>query len=201
MAGHEIETAKGSGWAWPELDLVNPTADGAPRAQRDALKLLAVFIQHTDSKPEQQRLVCVSQSGKERPGEPCDESFMMVHDLGQTFGHANLFNRGSVGSVNLNQWSRAPIWKDPARCVAYLPKSLTGSLSNPPISEAGRRFLADLLAQLTDPQLHDLFDAARVTRRSRIANPAARGATVDDWVAAFKHKRNEITDHVCPASL
>ena len=35
-------------------------AGGAPRAHRDALKLLAVFIQHTDNKAAQQRLVCVS---------------------------------------------------------------------------------------------------------------------------------------------
>ena len=32
---------------------------GATLAQRDALTLLAVMIQHTDSKPEQQRLVCL----------------------------------------------------------------------------------------------------------------------------------------------
>lgn len=41
-------------WAWRELDLVDEEAGGAPRAHRDALKLLlAVMIQHTDSKPEQ----------------------------------------------------------------------------------------------------------------------------------------------------
>ena len=48
-----------SGWAWPELDTVDETAGGAPRAQRDALKLLAVFVQHTDNKAAQQRLLCV----------------------------------------------------------------------------------------------------------------------------------------------
>ena len=35
---------------------------GAPRAHRDALKLLAVFIQHSDTKPEQQRIVCASKA-------------------------------------------------------------------------------------------------------------------------------------------
>jgi hypothetical protein len=53
--GQILETEPRSGWAWSELDLVEETAGGAPRAQRDALKLLAVFLQHTDSKPEQQR--------------------------------------------------------------------------------------------------------------------------------------------------
>src|SRR5437870_2683739 len=58
LPGTDIETADIKGWAWPELDLVETSA-GAPRAQRDALKLLASLIQHTDSKPEQQRLICL----------------------------------------------------------------------------------------------------------------------------------------------
>ena len=31
------------------VDKVNPRAGGAPRAHVDALKLLAVFVQHSDS--------------------------------------------------------------------------------------------------------------------------------------------------------
>jgi hypothetical protein len=198
MRGREIETATGSGWAWPELDLVDPTTDGTLRAERDALKLLAVFIQHTDSKPEQQRLICVSTPEKPQDGAPCAEAFMMVHDLGLTFGHANLFNRNSVGSVNLRGWSHTPVWKDPARCVANLPKSLTGSLNNPSITEAGRQFLADLLVQLTDTQLHDLFDVARVTYRSTATNRSSGGTSIEQWVDTFKQKRNEIANHTCP---
>ena len=57
-------------------------------------------------------------------------------------------------------------------------------------SEAGRRFLADLLVQLSDAQLHDLFDVARFTRR----DPTR---TVDDWVRAFKQKRDEIVNATC----
>ena len=59
MSGKELESDIESGWAWRELDLVDPDKGGAPRAQRDALKLLAVFMQHTDSKAAQQRLLCV----------------------------------------------------------------------------------------------------------------------------------------------
>src|SRR5205085_9732127 len=50
------------GWTWDELELVSEEADGATRAQVDALKLLAVFMQHTDSKREQQRLMCREES-------------------------------------------------------------------------------------------------------------------------------------------
>jgi hypothetical protein len=40
------------GWSWDELNLVDDNAGGATRAQRDALKLLAVLMQHGDNKPE-----------------------------------------------------------------------------------------------------------------------------------------------------
>jgi hypothetical protein len=46
--GHEMKTGeKDAGWAWPELALVDEAQGGAQRAQRDALTLLAVFMQHT----------------------------------------------------------------------------------------------------------------------------------------------------------
>jgi hypothetical protein len=230
MPGTDIDTPRIKGWAWPELDQVEPAAGGAPRAQRDALKLLATLIQHTDSKPEQQRLICMpehadqevetkaeakqekkeeqkelkkeekkEEKGKEaRKGvEACADTFMMVHDLGQTFGHANVFNRSSVGSVNLREWSHAPVWQDPARCIAYLPKSNSGSLENPRISEEGRQFLADLLAQLTDAQLHDLFEVARFPQRWDPTENPENAATVEQWVDAFKKKRDEVMNHQC----
>ncbi len=127
----------------------------------------------------------------------CGETFMMVHDLGQTFGHANIFNRQSVGSVNLEQWASAPVWQDPVHCVAYLPQSSSGSLDNPRISEEGREFLANLLKQLTDTQLHDLFETARFPERSGGALGSHSGGTVEQWVDAFKKKRDQIVNHQC----
>ena len=65
-------------------------------------------------------------------------------------------------------------------------------MSNAPgrISEPGRQFLADLLAQLSDAQIQDLFEVARVTQRDP-------GATLADWVRAFKAKRDEIANRHC----
>ncbi len=60
-----------------------------------------------------------------------------------------------------------PIWKDGAACVGNLSGSFTGTLKNPVIREEGRRFLADLLVQLSDQQLQDMFAAARVDLRPR----------------------------------
>ena len=190
--GRDIESPQtGPGWAWPELDLVDQAEGGAPWAQRDALKLLAVFLQHTDSKAEQQRLVCLGEHKSDRDPADCAEPFMMIHDVGQTFGSANLFNRSTIGSVNYDAWSRTPIWKDPKRCVGNLAQSQTGTLIDPKISEAGRRFLADLLTQLTDHQIRDLFTVARFGDKPH-------GRSVDDWTELFKRKRQEITATTCP---
>jgi hypothetical protein len=194
FAGHKIEAADTQdGWPWRELDLVDPAVGGAPRAQRDGLKLLAVLLQHTDNKAEQQRLICRGTEHSREELANCADPFMMIHDVGLTFGRANWLNRQSAGSVNFDLWSRTPIWKDRARCVGTLFGSHTGTLHDPVISEAGRAFLSGLLAQLTDQQLHDLFAVARFDRKPH------GGAPIDAWVAAFKQKRTEIASIKCPS--
>jgi len=196
--GHELETRDISGWQWPELDQVDPRAGGAPRAHRDALKLLAVVLQHTDSKAEQQRLLCLGPRGKDEASEGCALPVMMVHDLGLTFGHANLFNRADLGSVNLQAWSSTPVWTaSTGSCIGNMPKSQTGTLDNPIIGEEGRKFLADLLLQLTDAQLRDLFDVSRLPRRSALSAASPDTSTLPQWVEAFKGKRAEIVNRVC----
>jgi hypothetical protein len=191
--GEDIEKADGRGWSWAELDLVDEREGGAPRYQRDALKLVAVLLQHTDTKPDQQRLVCRSGGRSEQELAECPDPLMMIHDVGQTFGRANLFNRSAIGSVNLADWSRTRVWADPAGCVANLERSETGTLVYPTISERGRKFLADLLMQLTDAQLRDLFSVARFDRKPHAGGP------IDAWVAAFKQKRSEILSRTCPS--
>ena len=193
--GHEMNSENQGGWAWPELDQVNEQRGGAPRAQRDALKLLAIFMQHTDNKLQQERLLCLPKG--RTGGGVCEKPFMMLHDVGLTFGQANVFNRTSVGSVNLYEWSASPIWRDGDGCVGRMSQSMTGTLGDPKISEAGRQFLADLLVQLTDRQLHDLFEVARVDLRSRRPGSGEPPASVDEWVAAFKQKREEIVTKRC----
>jgi hypothetical protein len=83
--------------------------------------------------------------------------------------------------------------------VGNLRKSFTGTLDNPRIGEAGRRFLADLLLQLSDRQIHDIFVAARVDRREqKIHTPQGdRPVSFDDWVRVFKRKRDEIVNQRC----
>ena len=196
MPGHDVVFGGREGWAWPELDVVDEAAGGAPRSERDALKLLAAFIQHTDSKAEQQRILCLDPS-KHDTTEPCGHPFLMIDDLGMTFGRASTLNRDGPSSVNFERWSQTEVWKGHEGCVANIPKSATGTLDNPVISEAGRAFLASLLLQLTDAQLHDLFEVARFNLRSRAPHSDEKPATIAEWVEAFVRKRGAIVDRHC----
>ena len=135
-------------------------------------------------------------SGRLTDAGVCEKPFLMLHDVGLTFGHGNFSNRSETSSVNFSGWARTPVWRDARACVGHLGRSYTGTLGDPVISEAGRAFLAKLLVQLSDDQLHDLFEVARVDRRVLKADgsTAAEGASVSEWVKAFKHKRDEMSD-------
>lgn len=195
MDGEEWDGEGGSGWSWRELDRVQPEAGGAPLEHRDALKLLAVMLQHTDNKPQQQRILC---RGSSKGDTECEKPYLMLSDLGLTFGRASRTNANEPSGANLTAWQETPVWRDGPGCVGNLPKSLTGTLNNPAIGEAGRAFLAGLLTQLSDQQLHDLFKSAAVTHRLREPGRARSGfPSVDEWVKAFKDKRQQIVDRRC----
>lgn len=174
-------------WSWKDL--------GPSDAERDAFRLLAVFLQHADSKPEQHRVICLEQPAADGR---CERPLMMMHDVGITFGHAHRMQRRA--SMHLEEWAPLPVWRDEPGCVGNLGPSFGATLVNPVIGEAGRALLADLLSQLTDQQLQDMFAAARIQHRTR--NPA-RGESgfpaVSEWVDAFKQKRAQIVDRRCPS--
>jgi hypothetical protein len=196
MPGREWPEDGQRGWSWEELDTIPPAERRAAQAQRDALKLLAVFMQHTDSKPEQQRILCLER----RPASPssCASPFLMISDVGLTFGSASRTNSNRTSGANLEGWRRTPIWNGDVGCTGNLRKSFTGTLAHPVISEAGRRFLLNLLAQLSDRQLRDLFEAASVPHRLRApGEPSSGFATVAEWMQVFKAKRSEIAARRC----
>ena len=67
------------------------------------------------------------------------------------------------------------------------------------ISDAGRRHLGNLLSQLSDQQLRDLFESARFDHVSGLLGTRAP-APVDAWVSTFKSKVAQITDGPsCPS--
>lgn len=198
------------GWSWKELD----SANGRPVYERDGLKLLAAFIQHSDNKPPQQRLTCHKvdvDSKTNPPTTTCDKSVMLVQDVGASFGGGGWFTFNSSAKMNLGNWSKN-LWRKagtesaPRACQATLRKSVTAKdgLSNPEISEDGRRFDASLMCQLSDQQIAALFQASRVAAMPKYHNRDGSFKTgvdeasiVRQWVDAFKKKREELASARC----
>ncbi|PYQ54584.1 MAG: hypothetical protein DMF78_05390 [Acidobacteria bacterium] len=195
LPGDKIESKPDEGWAWPELDKVDESAGGAPRAHRDALKLLSVLLQNSDTKADNQRIICPPKAvQKDAAGnETCEKPFLYVHDLGYGFGKGTLLD---TSKIDVPDWEGEPVWKDRARCIGNLKKSLQGTFGDPPIGEAGRKFLADLLVQLSDKQLTDMFTASRL---ERFHEHPERNTPVSEWVRVFKKKRDEVVNTHCPS--
>jgi hypothetical protein len=208
------------GWSWKELD----DANGRPTYERDGLKLLGSFMQHSDNKPPQQRLACHKvdvDKNAQPPTTTCDKSVMLVQDLGATFGGGGSFTSNASAKMNVQEWSSMKLWNKvgtegaPKQCQAVLHSSLTAhdGLSNPMISEEGRRFDAGLLCQLSDHQIEDLFKASRAAEMPKYHNSdGSFKASVDEasvvgqWVEAFKQKREDLAKGRCewkekPAAL
>jgi hypothetical protein len=180
LPGRVIEAIPDEGWAWFELDRIDPARGGSTRAEVDALRLLAVFLAHWDNKSANQRLVCPP--GRDRPDGGCSQPLAMVQDLGATFGPLK---------IDLNNWRRGRIWKDGASCTVSMESLPWGGATFPErrISEEGRLMLLGLLDQLTDQQLRDLFEGSRVTRNEQLGSESRR---VDAWVTAFKDRVAQI---------
>lgn len=194
LPGAEFE--EDPGWSWRELDEVDEKKGGSPKAHRDGFKLLAVFIQHTDTKPEQQRLLCLDEPNLKVPLR-CMNPLLMLNDVGLTFGTASNFNTNKTSGVNFKAWDSTPVWKHSWGCTGNLPMSMTGTLNDPVIGEKGRQFLAGLLTQLSDKQIRDLFEISRVTKRELPGHESSVTSDIDDWVRAFKKKREEIVTRRC----
>jgi hypothetical protein len=193
VEGRRIETPKERGWKWDELGKIDAAAGGASRAEVDALRLLAIFLNHWDNKAKNQRLLCLGEAdppGRTLDPRPCGRPLAMVQDLGGTFG---------PNKLDLPNWAKSPIWADPATCAVSM-RSLPYEGSTFPdtrISEEGRRFLAERLDRLSAQQIRDLFEGARVQRYPH-KDPA--GADAANWVRAFQDKVRAISDRApCPA--
>lgn len=182
--GRAIETEEVEGWAFFELDLVDPKKGAAPRAHVDALRLLAVFLSHWDNKSENQRLVCLSE--KDWPeGGKCSRPFAMLQDVGAAWGPRK---------VDLPEWEKARLWSDRASCTTSMDAlPYRGATFKPvKITEAGRKHLGSLLSQLSDRQIEDLFRSARFDQPTGMMGLHA--TPIPEWVRVFKAKVKQITE-------
>ena len=188
VAARPIETENLEGWAFFELDKIDPAKGGAPRAHVDALRLMALFLSHWDNKSENQRLICLSNSWSE--DTPCPQPFLLLQDVGATFGPSK---------VDLTQWEKVKMWHDRATCtisMQELPYN-GATFATTTVSEAGRQLVGKLLSALSDRQLSDLFSGARFDQKRGLFSAPH---PVAEWVRVFRAKTRAITDGPpCPA--
>jgi hypothetical protein len=187
--GRRLETVDRQGWAWYELDRIDPARGGSPRSHVDALRLVAVILAHWDNKAENQRLICPPAA--ERPDGSCASPLALMHDLGSTFGPLKL---------DLPNWQRTAVWDDPQRCrvsMEQLPfEGATFPVAH--ISEEGRVFLLDLLQQVSASQLRDLFEGSRVALFDGVT---AEGRDAAAWARAFADKVRQVREAgPCPSA-
>lgn len=211
------------GWKFGELDAAIgalPAGELKSRQRQyfDALQLVGVLLQHGDRKPEQQRLSCHSalkaDAGSirqvdgasafvENPGATaCASPAVSMQDLGATFGGAGKRTKGSTAKMNLHEWADKKVFKGSdsgAECHGDLTVSMAagdGSMGDPRIGEAGRKFLFDRLQRLSDDHLKAIFGAARVHLMTK-DDDDPQGSTIDGWVAAFKDKVRQVGEKTC----
>jgi hypothetical protein len=114
----------------------------------------------------------------------------MMQDLGATFGPSK---------VNLARWREMPIWQDRAACRvsmrAYPYRG--GSFPDAEISEAGRQQFAARLAALAGTDIADIFRRARFPEFQVGADDQR---DLEAWVAAFRHRADQIASARCPGS-
>ena len=112
----------------------------------------------------------------------CVEPIALIQDLGSTFG---------PDRVDLEAWTKMPIWTDRARCMVSM-KMLPyggGTFPDVSISESGRQLLARRLAALSDQQLTTLFTAARFPDAD-----GPEGAGANAWTQVLRAKIKDIAD-------
>lgn len=173
--GEAIEVGNERGWAFYELDKIDPSRGGATRAEVDALRLMAVFLHHWDNKSSNQRLTCANAKTAD-----CEHPLAMIQDVGSEFGPKK---------AALDQWRTKPVWQDAATCMVSM-KGMPyngGTFEDTVISEGGRKILADRLRQLSPKQIETLFTTAGFE-------------DVPAWSAAFHERVKQIVERTaCPA--
>jgi hypothetical protein len=198
MEGKAIRARADQGWGWVELDEAQRARRGATRAERDALRLLAVILNNWDNRSDNQRLLCLP-GGYVAGGAKCSLPFAYMHDVGGTFGRVGGDSK-EERKLDVEGWSAVPVWKDPSKCVVTIASPLLhgATFGEATISETGRRLLADRLGQLSENQLRDLFEGARFADYEAAS---AASKDVGRWVIALQAKVRQVVERApCPPS-
>ncbi len=194
--GIAVEAEGDEGWEWSELaERADAAPGGATRAERDALRLMAVFLNNWDTKEQNQRLVCRSVS--KGAVTVCNDAFAYMSDVGAAFGgraRDGIANR----KISVDYWANVPIWADARTCLVKIDSALMleATFGKATISESGRLLFASLLTQLTDQQIRDLFETSGFLD---YAKGAQANRNLDVWAGTFHDKVRQIVDREpCP---
>jgi hypothetical protein len=160
---------------------------GGNRAEIDAFKLWLAFIDHGDTKADNQKFSCLDSKKNPDGTRMCKpgQAVYYVADMGSTFG----FSSASEKKARLAAWKgKEPIKVDGGRC-----HTTAKSVGNTQISEAGRQLLANGLQRLLDAEKTDNL----ITRVFRASRNGERDQPPEAWTAEFVRKARTIIDARC----
>ena len=167
--------------------LENLLKNGAPRAEIDAFKLWLAFIDHGDTKTDNQKFACLDSQKNDDGSRACKpgQAVYYVSDMGSTFGHSS----ASEKKARLEAWRG----KDPIKVSGGTCTTTAKGVGNAEISEAGRKLLADGLQRLLAAEQSNSL----ITRVFRVSRNSERDAAPEAWAAEFIRKANTIINARC----
>jgi hypothetical protein len=160
---------------------------GAPRAEIDAFKLWLAFIDHGDTKTDNQKFACLDSTKNADGTRTCKpgQAVFYVSDMGSTWG----YSASSESKARLEKWrGKDPIKVSGGRCT-----TTAKSIGDASISEAGRQLLANGLQRLLDAEKSN----GLITKVFRASRNQERDQSPEAWTAEFERKARTIIDARC----
>jgi hypothetical protein len=161
---------------------------GADLAEIDAFKLWLAFIDHGDTKTDNQKFACLKTVKNADGSLGCapGKAVYYVSDMGSTFG----FSSASENKARLERWRT----KDPIKigrnrqCTAN-----AKGVGDREISEDGRALLARGLKRLVDAEKAD----GTITKVFRASRNSERDQPAEEWTDEFLRKAATIMNAKC----
>jgi hypothetical protein len=160
---------------------------GSPRAEIDAFKLWLAFIDHGDTKADNQKFSCLDSNKNPDGSRMCKpgQAVYYVSDMGSTFGYSS----SSESKARLKNWEgKDPIKVNGGRC-----STTAKSVGDTNISEGGRALLANGLQKLLDAEKTD----GLITKVFRASRNDERDQAPEAWTTEFVRKAKTIIDARC----
>lgn len=160
---------------------------GVPRAEIDAFKLWLAFIDHGDTKTDNQKFTCLDSKKNADGTRTCKpgQAAFYVSDMGSTFGYSS----SSEKKARLDGWKgKDPIKVSGGRCT-----TTAKSVGDANVSEAGRQLLATGLQRLLDAEKSN----GTITMVFRASRNQERDQAPEAWAAEFERKAKTIIDARC----